>query len=74
MIVGNFKMIINWRSIVRKVQSLLYEFDSAVLRNVQGEGNFIVDFLSHYAYNFHKCVCVLESPLLGLSIWLIHDD
>ena len=73
MIVGNFEVTINCRSIVRKVQSLLHEFDLVVLRHVHREGNFAADFLSHYAFNFYKGVHVLESPSLGFSIWLMYD-
>ena len=58
---------------VRKVQSLLHEFDSVKLRHVHREGNFAYDFLLHYTYNFHIGVHVLESPPLGLSMWLMHD-
>ncbi|KAL1554026.1 hypothetical protein AAHA92_14631 [Salvia divinorum] len=73
MIKGNFEVSINCRAIVQCVHNLAQDFDSVVVNHLHREGNFAADFLSHYAYSFSRGVHTLETPPIGLSIWLLHD-
>ena len=73
-ILENFDISVNCRSIVHKVRNLLQNFESVMVRHVHIEGNFAADFLSNYAYNFSRGVHVLENPPVSiLSSWLLHD-
>ncbi|XP_047943081.1 uncharacterized protein LOC125189902 [Salvia hispanica] len=73
MMMGHFEVTVNCQNIVERLRGLLQDFESVVIQHVHREGNFAADFLSHYAYSFHKGVHVLEGPPPGMNVWLLHD-